>query len=324
MRLPAKVRLLQLRLLTIILTFVVGLSVWGCQSGSHEEAPEETALVDSLAEGYEWLKDQYAQMGTPMPSPMQGMRGRMQAMHGRMMARKDSMMNGHGGGEMMGRMQGRMGRGGMMGRGGNSGEDTAVDSPRMGHGDMSAMHETMARMHAERQGRMAARHWKMAQWHEQMMGESAALQSGVSGENPQIPDDAVRDGATLFDRQCASCHGQNGQGISGTFPPLTDSEWVIGDVSVLARIVIHGLEGPIEVEGRRYDGVMPAFGSRLSDPELAELLTYVRTSINENEGTVEANEIADIRENHADRRRAWTANVLKSDTTRPSTSGDGN
>lgn len=243
-----------------------------------------------------------------MPSAMRGMRSRMQAMHSRMMEGK---------GRGMGRMKGRMRQKGMMGseEGGTAPRDSTVDEYRMGHGDMSAMHETMARMHGEDRARMAARHRQMAQWHENMMGESSEKSSRTRRDTAQVPNEGGRSGGTLFARQCASCHGQSGEGISGAFPPLAGSDWVTGDVSTLGRIVLHGLQGPIEVSGQRYDGVMPAFGERLSDPELAELLTFLRTSMNENSSPVTVEEIGEIRDAYANRRRAWTAEALENNQT---------
>lgn len=236
-----------------------------------------------------------------MPQAMRGMRGRMQAMH-------DQMMEGRGGG--MGRMKERKGqRKGMMGGREGSRRDTTGSQFRMGHGDMSAMHETMARMHGEQRAQNAARHRQMARWHEKMMGGETAR---APGKNTQEGDDAARSGEAVFAQQCASCHDQNGQGVSGTFPPLVGSAWVTGDVSILARIVLHGLKGPIEVSGQRYDGVMPAFETRLSDAEVAELLTYLRTSLNEDESSVTAEEVARIR-NSYDRSRAWTPEALRAD-----------
>lgn len=123
-------------LAALALALVVGVSLPGCQSGSRSQAPSGAALADSLAEGYQWLERQYEQTGDPMPPAMRGMRGRMQAMH-------DRMMEGRGGG--MGRMKGMMGERGAEG----SARDTTGEPFRMGHGDMSAMHETMARMHGE-------------------------------------------------------------------------------------------------------------------------------------------------------------------------------
>ncbi len=284
------------------LALLIGSGVEGCQS-HRPQRPSEEALTDSLAEGYQWLGEQYERRGDAMPPAMRGMRSRMQAMRSR--STEESRM---------GRMKERRGKmKGMMGERGAEGlaRDTTDRQFRMGHRDMSAMHETMARMHSERRARMAARHQKMARWHEKMMGGPSEESSQASGENTQVPDDATRSGAAIFTQQCASCHGQSGQGISGTFPPVADSKWVTGDVSVAARIVFHGLEGPVEVRGQPYDGVMPAFGGRLSDAEVAGLLTFLRTSLNDGGSPVGAEEIERIREDYADRNQAWTAEELQ-------------
>jgi mono/diheme cytochrome c family protein len=150
-----------------------------------------------------------------------------------------------------------------------------------------------------------------------MMGGSAENPTPSPGKSTRGSDDAVQSGAALFAQQCATCHGQNGQGVSGTFPPLAGSEWVTGDISVLARIVLHGLEGSVKVNGQRYDGVMPAFGNRLSDSEMAEVLTFLRTSLNEKDESVTAEEIARVRDNYADRRQAWSPQELRADEESP-------
>src|SRR5690554_4566126 len=43
----------------------------------------------------------------------------------------------------------------------------------------------------------------------------------------------------IFNNNCAACHQASGLGITGVFPPLSRSEWVIGDdTRVLARILL--------------------------------------------------------------------------------------
>lgn len=283
-------------------TFLLGAVLAGCQS-PRSSRPADGALIDSLAEGYQWLEDRYEQMGEAMPPVMRGMDGRMQAMRNQMMGERGQAGNGR-----MGRMKGRMDDQGTR----RPSSDTAAGRFPMGHGDMSAMHQTMARMHG---GQMAAWHGKMAAWHEQMMG-------GSSGGSVQGPGETTRNPASLYAQQCASCHGQNGEGVSGAFPPLAGSAWVTGEISTLVRIVLHGVEGPIRVRGQRYDGRMPAFGDRLSDVQLAGLLTYLRTSLNEEDSPVSAEEVGQIRSAYAERSVPWTADVLRSEESASSSPGD--
>ena len=79
---------------------------------------------------------------------------------------------------------------------------------------------------------------------------------------------------------CSGCHGVDGKGINRFAPPLRASEWVLGDATTLSLIVLHGMEGPMVVAGKKYDApailpVMPAH-STMGDADIASILTYIR------------------------------------------------
>jgi mono/diheme cytochrome c family protein len=95
---------------------------------------------------------------------------------------------------------------------------------------------------------------------------------------PQAPAPVAADGAQIFASRCASCHQATGAGLPGVFPPLAGSEWVNGDASKVAEILLLGINGPITVKGATFHGVMPAFGHQLSDAEIAAVASYVRAS----------------------------------------------
>jgi len=76
---------------------------------------------------------------------------------------------------------------------------------------------------------------------------------------------------------CLGCHQAVGQGVSGVYPPLAQSEWVTGDAQDLARIVVHGLHGRVVVRGQTYQQTMPAWRA-LGAQRLAAVLTYVRSA----------------------------------------------
>ena len=88
---------------------------------------------------------------------------------------------------------------------------------------------------------------------------------------------ATADGKQLFTAHCVACHQATGKGLPGVFPPLDGSEWVHGDARTLANILLHGINGEMEVAGNTYQGAMPAF-HQLSDAELAALATHIRSS----------------------------------------------
>jgi mono/diheme cytochrome c family protein len=88
----------------------------------------------------------------------------------------------------------------------------------------------------------------------------------------------TRTGAQIYGATCITCHMANGGGNAEQFPPLVGSEYVLGSERRLVGIILHGLTGPIEVEGQTFSGLMPPWGPLLSDEEIALVATYVRTS----------------------------------------------
>lgn len=115
-------------------------------------------------------------------------------------------------------------------------------------------------------------------------------------------------GKRIFN-QCQACHQATGLGVPGQFPPLDKSEWVLGDTQTLARILLHGLEGDVTVRGTTYNNLMPAW-ERLSDAQIAHVLTYIRGSWSNNAAAVAPEDIKMVREATASRHSAWSAQEL--------------
>jgi mono/diheme cytochrome c family protein len=116
--------------------------------------------------------------------------------------------------------------------------------------------------------------------------------------------------------QCAACHQMTGQGVPGAFPTLVGSDWVLGDEKRVIRIVLFGLQGPIEVEGTTYNGVMPAFGPRsgyrFSAQQVAAVLTYVRSEWGNDAPAISEQAVEEVLNELADRNptQAWTVEEL--------------
>ena len=123
----------------------------------------------------------------------------------------------------------------------------------------------------------------------------------------------VHPGAAVYEMGCLPCHQPGGRGLPGVYPPLAGSEWVKGDPSVLVKVVLHGLEGPVRVAGKDYGGVgavgMPAMGG-LTDEQVADVLTHVRAEFGEGAGAVSPALVRRVRAATADRTAAWTAREL--------------
>ena len=126
------------------------------------------------------------------------------------------------------------------------------------------------------------------------------------------PVEPTVSGSQIYNARCASCHQSNGQGVPGAFPPLVGTGWVENKGQII-RILLHGMQGEVEVRGAVYNGVMPAWGSILNDREIAAVITHVRQSWENDYGEVTADEVAAVRSATEGRREAWTAEELQED-----------
>ncbi len=113
---------------------------------------------------------------------------------------------------------------------------------------------------------------------------------------------------------CANCHGTKGEGMSRFAPPLKKSEWVIGEKEKLAMILLHGMEGPIVVNGKDY-GIpdilpsMPSF-STLQNEDIAAIATYIRNSWGNSGDMIKPNIIGRIRFRTQGKITPWKASEL--------------
>jgi nitrite reductase (NO-forming) len=80
-------------------------------------------------------------------------------------------------------------------------------------------------------------------------------------------------GKSVYAANCAACHQANGQGVPKAFPPLVRSDYLNADKERAIRTVTGGLQGPVTVNGEKYNGVMPAW--TLSDEDVAAVLSYI-------------------------------------------------
>jgi putative membrane-bound dehydrogenase-like protein len=119
-------------------------------------------------------------------------------------------------------------------------------------------------------------------------------------------------GRTIYNMTCAACHQGDGRGLDGVAPPLAGAEWVTGPADRATRILLHGLNGPVEVLGRTYNLDMPAFGF-LVDDQIASVLTYIRRSWGHDADPVAPGFVSRLRQEYSGRERAWTAAELLED-----------
>lgn len=133
--------------------------------------------------------------------------------------------------------------------------------------------------------------------------------AGLAAQAAPKPVDPMVLGKRIYNN-CVTCHQADGEGVEGAFPPLARSEWVLGDEDALARILLHGLEGPITVLGKPYNSEMPAW-QQLKDEQIAAVLTYIRASWGNNAPAVAPETVARVREAAGRRTQSWTAAELR-------------
>lgn len=97
-------------------------------------------------------------------------------------------------------------------------------------------------------------------------------------------------GEQVFKRNCASCHQIDGSGVPHLAPPLIGTKYVLGDKARLIHIVLDGLNEDIEIENEHFTNPMPPF-SKLSDKDIANVLTYVRSNFGNKATAVSPSEV---------------------------------
>ena len=111
-------------------------------------------------------------------------------------------------------------------------------------------------------------------------------------------EDTRTSGAKMFFQICASCHGADGKGIDGLAPPLMGSEHV-KNTERLALIILHGLEGPVHVNGELYNInlAMPGLirNESISDTDIANIISYVTNAFSDEPKTLRKTRIQELR-----------------------------
>ncbi|SIQ35535.1 DUF7133 domain-containing protein [Maribacter ulvicola] len=114
----------------------------------------------------------------------------------------------------------------------------------------------------------------------------------------KINEDTRTSGAKMFFQICASCHGADGKGIEGLAPPLMGSEHV-KNTERLALIILHGLEGPVHVNGKKYtiNLAMPGLirNESISDTDIANIISYVTNAFSDHPKGLSKKRINELR-----------------------------
>jgi len=141
------------------------------------------------------------------------------------------------------------------------------------------------------------------------------IRSEGGAEQTAKPVDPLVLGQRLFNGKCAACHQPDGKGRPGQFPPLAQSDWLLGPAETPVRIVLFGLQGNVTVSGQQFNGNMPAFGAQLKDDQIAAVLSYVRQEWGNHATPITPDLVGQVRKSDQ-RSQPWTAEALKAATSR--------
>jgi len=111
--------------------------------------------------------------------------------------------------------------------------------------------------------------------------------------NPTSKPERMEKGKRLFAVVCSACHQATGQGIPEKFPPLAGSDFLNADKNRAIKILLHGRQGEITVNGQKFNNSMPSLP--FGDEDIASALTYVYNSFGNSGKEVTAAEVKAMR-----------------------------
>lgn len=107
------------------------------------------------------------------------------------------------------------------------------------------------------------------------------------------PKASIAAGELVYTQFCVSCHLPDGGGVENLNPPLIKTAFINGDKARLITTILNGMS-QVEINGERYNNVMPAF-NYLTDKQVADVLTYVRNSFGNKKPAVTVADVKPVR-----------------------------
>ncbi|ARK12771.1 c-type cytochrome [Fibrella sp. ES10-3-2-2] len=106
-------------------------------------------------------------------------------------------------------------------------------------------------------------------------------------------------GLRLFRTICATCHGPDGKGIQDLAPPLKGSDYIDGSMRRLAAIILHGVSGPIHVDGKLYQltNEMPALinNKDISDQDIVDIIRFTQNAFAKQGKSISTEDVRQMR-----------------------------
>ncbi|MDA0201322.1 MAG: cytochrome c [Bacteroidetes bacterium] len=122
-----------------------------------------------------------------------------------------------------------------------------------------------------------------------------ALLQGVALYQDKPLEKSIADGEEIYQDFCLQCHLDSGDGVSGVFPPLAKSDYLLNNIDLSIKGIKYGLSGPIVVNGEKYDGLMQNQG--LENQEIADVMNYILNNWgNQSDEIITSDRVAAVKE----------------------------
>lgn len=268
---------------------------------SKDEQKQLTDIFETISAQHQQLMDKYAAHNDTLPPNIRHLSLQTQKMHRRMGTNHQRMMATHQQRKIhdqkmqMGHMRMHM------------------ENHRAGewYQQMRDMYSQMQKLHQQYgQEELALMNKKMADHFKRMQDMVPGLNQPTDIPFSAQSKPSKLNGNRFYVRDCASCHGENGQGIEKVYPPVINSKWITAEKSIPIRIVLHGVRGEVEVQGKHYDGVMPSFKARLSGAEIAAILNFLRKKSDDNLSKITQQDVLTIDKKYSNRSHPWSPDEL--------------
>jgi len=105
-------------------------------------------------------------------------------------------------------------------------------------------------------------------------------------ENVSIDSASIKypEGEAVYLKTCVACHQAKGEGVTGAFPPLANSDYLFADKNRAISQIINGSSGEMIVNGTTYNTIMPP--QELTDEEVRDVMNYVLNAWGNDQGEV--------------------------------------
>lgn len=130
----------------------------------------------------------------------------------------------------------------------------------------------------------------MANYVKSLPDHGVAKPKPIDAANSQMVN-----GKKVFIDNCIACHVINGEGISSMIPAFKDNGTIQGQSSEsMTHILLNGSKGAI-TRFNPTGAVMPAFAWKLTDTQIADVLTYIRNEWGNAAQAVSPREVKEMR-----------------------------